>query len=192
MLAALAAVLLLTLLALIAAGPLMRLLGARVEAVITRLLGVLLAALAAQYVIDGLQGELRLSARALLQRHPVVVADRARPKNCISWTSSSQRVDKVGRLEQRLLGGGVERGDLADAVDQRGVVEPRDRIPVDAVALRVGEAARLALEPGALDRGQHLVVGSSASSSASTWRNGVVTSSSRSTRKRASPSSTML
>lgn len=55
-LGALAAVLLLTMLALIAAGPLMRLFGARVEAVVTRLLGVLLAALAAQYVIDGLRG----------------------------------------------------------------------------------------------------------------------------------------
>ena len=33
----------------------MRLFGDRVEAVITRLLGVLLAALAAQYVIDGLK-----------------------------------------------------------------------------------------------------------------------------------------
>ena len=55
-LAALASVLLLTLLALLAAIPLMRLFGARVEAVLTRLLGVLLAALAAQYVIDGLRG----------------------------------------------------------------------------------------------------------------------------------------
>ena len=55
-LAALAAVLLLTLLALFAASPLMKLFGAKVEAVITRLLGVLLAALAAQYVIDGLRG----------------------------------------------------------------------------------------------------------------------------------------
>lgn len=55
-LAALAAVLLITAAALVAAGPLIRLLGARVEAVITRLLGVLLAALAAQYVIDGLRG----------------------------------------------------------------------------------------------------------------------------------------
>ena len=55
-LAALAAVMLLTLLALLAASPLMKLFGARVEAVITRLLGVLLAALAAQYVIDGLRG----------------------------------------------------------------------------------------------------------------------------------------
>ena len=55
-LGALAAVLVLTLLALIAAGPLMRLLGDKVEAAITRLLGVLLAALAAQYVIDGLRG----------------------------------------------------------------------------------------------------------------------------------------
>jgi multiple antibiotic resistance protein len=54
-LAALLVVLLLTMAALIAAGPLMRLFGDRVEAVITRLLGVLLAALAAQYVIDGLK-----------------------------------------------------------------------------------------------------------------------------------------
>lgn len=55
-LAALASVLFITMIALIAAGPLMRLFGARVEAVITRLLGVLLAALAAQYIIDGLRG----------------------------------------------------------------------------------------------------------------------------------------
>jgi multiple antibiotic resistance protein len=54
-LAALGAVMLLTFAALAAAGPLMRLLGHRVEAVITRLLGVLLAALAAQYVIDALK-----------------------------------------------------------------------------------------------------------------------------------------
>jgi multiple antibiotic resistance protein len=55
-LAALAAVLAITAAALVAAGPLIRLLGDKVEAVITRLLGVLLAALAAQYVIDGLRG----------------------------------------------------------------------------------------------------------------------------------------
>ena len=54
-LGALATILLLTLAALLAAGPLMRLLGARIEAVITRLLGVLLAALAVQFVMDGLQ-----------------------------------------------------------------------------------------------------------------------------------------
>jgi multiple antibiotic resistance protein len=41
--------------ALLAAGPLMALLGKKIEAVITRLLGVLLAALAAQFVIDGLK-----------------------------------------------------------------------------------------------------------------------------------------
>ena len=57
-LGALGAVLVLTFVALAAAGPLMRLLGARVEAVITRLLGVLLAALAAQYVIDGVKAVL--------------------------------------------------------------------------------------------------------------------------------------
>ena len=43
-----------------AASPLMRVFGARVEAVITRLLGVLLAALAAQYVIDGLKASFGL------------------------------------------------------------------------------------------------------------------------------------
>lgn len=57
-LAALGAVLVLTLAALVAAGPLMKLLGSQVEAVITRLLGVLLAALAAQYVIDGVKAVL--------------------------------------------------------------------------------------------------------------------------------------
>ncbi|WP_128891179.1 MarC family protein [Erythrobacter sp. HKB08] len=55
-LGALVAVMLITMVSLVAAGPLIRLLGDRVEAVITRLLGVLLAALAAQYVIDGLKG----------------------------------------------------------------------------------------------------------------------------------------
>ena len=55
-LGALATVLVITMAALVAAGPLMRLFGDRVEAVVTRLLGVLLAALAAQYVIDGLKG----------------------------------------------------------------------------------------------------------------------------------------
>jgi multiple antibiotic resistance protein len=53
-LAALAAILLLTLVALLAAGWLMRLMGKRMEAMLTRLLGVILAALAAQFVIDGI------------------------------------------------------------------------------------------------------------------------------------------
>ncbi len=59
-LGALAAVLAITAASLVAAGPLIRLLGDKVEAVITRLLGVLLAALAAQYVIDGLKGSFGL------------------------------------------------------------------------------------------------------------------------------------
>jgi multiple antibiotic resistance protein len=54
-LAAMTAVILLTLVALLAAAPLMRLAGERIEAMITRLLGVILAALAAQFVIDGLR-----------------------------------------------------------------------------------------------------------------------------------------
>jgi multiple antibiotic resistance protein len=52
--AALATTLLLTMLALLAAGPLMRLLGHKMEAMLTRILGVILAALAAQFVIDGI------------------------------------------------------------------------------------------------------------------------------------------
>ena len=48
-------ILLLTLATLLAAGPMMRALGEQGEAVITRLLGVILAALAAQYVIDGIR-----------------------------------------------------------------------------------------------------------------------------------------
>ncbi len=52
---ALGLVLLLTLAALLAAGPIMRRVGAKVEGMITRLLGVILAALAAQIVIDGLK-----------------------------------------------------------------------------------------------------------------------------------------
>ncbi|HET9511110.1 MAG TPA: MarC family protein [Sphingomonas sp.] len=54
-LAAMLTILALTLLALLAAGPIMRVLGAKIEAVITRLLGVLLSALAAQFVIDGVK-----------------------------------------------------------------------------------------------------------------------------------------
>ena len=57
-LAAMTTVLFLTLLALLAAGPLMRLIGAKLEAMITRILGVILAALAAQFVLDGLERSL--------------------------------------------------------------------------------------------------------------------------------------
>ncbi len=57
-LGALTAVILLTLAALLAAGPLMRLIGAKLEAMITRILGVILAALAAQFVLDGLERSL--------------------------------------------------------------------------------------------------------------------------------------
>jgi multiple antibiotic resistance protein len=59
-LGALAAILVLTLLALLSAGPMMRLLGHRMEAMLTRLLGVILAALAAQFVIDGISVSFRV------------------------------------------------------------------------------------------------------------------------------------
>jgi multiple antibiotic resistance protein len=54
-LAAITAVILLTVLALLAAGPLMRIVGERIEAMITRILGVILAALATQFIVDGLK-----------------------------------------------------------------------------------------------------------------------------------------
>jgi multiple antibiotic resistance protein len=53
--AALAAVMALMLLSLLAAGAIMRVLGPKLEAMITRVLGVILAALATQFVIDGVK-----------------------------------------------------------------------------------------------------------------------------------------
>ena len=54
-LAAITVVMLITMVTLLAAGPLMKLVGERLEAMITRILGVILAALAAQFVVDGLK-----------------------------------------------------------------------------------------------------------------------------------------
>ena len=54
-LAAITVVILITMATLLAAGPLMKLIGDKVEAAITRILGVILAALAAQFVVDGLK-----------------------------------------------------------------------------------------------------------------------------------------
>ena len=57
-LSAMTAVILLTLIALLLAGPLMKAIGAKLEAMITRILGVILAALAVQFVLDGLERSL--------------------------------------------------------------------------------------------------------------------------------------
>lgn len=54
-LSAMGVILVLTLICLLAAGPMMRAVGPKVETVVTRLLGVILAALAAQFVVDGLK-----------------------------------------------------------------------------------------------------------------------------------------
>jgi multiple antibiotic resistance protein len=54
-LAAITVVILITLVCLLAAGLLMRMIGERIEGMITRILGVILAALAAQFVVDGLK-----------------------------------------------------------------------------------------------------------------------------------------
>jgi len=56
--AALTAVLLITLLSFLIAGPLMKLMGKTFTNVLTRVLGVLLATLAAQFVLDGIKGAL--------------------------------------------------------------------------------------------------------------------------------------
>jgi len=55
---ALILVLLITLLSFLAAGPLMKLMGKSFTNVITRILGVLLATLAVQFVLDGIRGGL--------------------------------------------------------------------------------------------------------------------------------------
>ena len=54
-LAAITVVMLITMATLLASGPLMRLIGEKIEAMITRILGVILAALAAQFIVDGLR-----------------------------------------------------------------------------------------------------------------------------------------
>ncbi len=60
---ALAAILMLTMASLLAAGPLMKLIGNRLEAMITRVLGVILAALATQFVIDGIKASFGILVR---------------------------------------------------------------------------------------------------------------------------------
>ncbi len=57
-LAALALTLIITLITFLIAGPLMKLMGKSVTDVLTRVLGVLLTTLAAQFVLDGLKGSL--------------------------------------------------------------------------------------------------------------------------------------
>ena len=59
-LSALLANLALLLVSLLLAAPLMRVLGRKLEAMVTRLLGVILAALAAQFVIDGIRSSFSL------------------------------------------------------------------------------------------------------------------------------------
>ena len=54
-LAAISVVMVRTMVTILAAGPLMRLIGEKLEAFFTRILGVILAALAAQFIVDGLK-----------------------------------------------------------------------------------------------------------------------------------------
>jgi multiple antibiotic resistance protein len=59
-LAAIGANLLITLVVFLLAGPLVRFMGASVAGALTRILGVILAALSAQLVIDGIRGAFNL------------------------------------------------------------------------------------------------------------------------------------
>ena len=54
-LAAITVVMMITAVTLLASGPLMRMIGEKIEAMITRILGVILAALATQFIVDGLK-----------------------------------------------------------------------------------------------------------------------------------------
>jgi len=93
-----------------------------------------------------------------LQCHQLIVA--------VAAAEELHQLDReIGALaqargfEQRLLGRRIERRNLRDAVDQRLVVEARDRGPVDDIALALRKAPRLAFERGALDRGEFADVG---------------------------------
>jgi multiple antibiotic resistance protein len=59
--AAIGANLLITLVIFLAAGPLVRFMGAGVAGALTRILGVILAALSAQLIIDGIRGAFGLA-----------------------------------------------------------------------------------------------------------------------------------
>ena len=48
----------------------MRLIGEKIEAMITRILGVILAALAAQFIVDGLKQSFPASSAKALARRP--------------------------------------------------------------------------------------------------------------------------
>src|SRR3546814_7373097 len=69
-----------------------------------------------------------------LQRHHVVAVVAAEELHELDGQLGAGR--EIGRFEQRLLGGDVERRDLRAAGDQRFVVEPPDRVPIDRLALR--------------------------------------------------------
>src|SRR3546814_5308028 len=74
----------------------------------------------------------------LLQRRAPIVAVEAAEELHQLDDQLGARVDRR-RFEQRLLGGGIERRDLRDPVDERRIVELADRIPVDDIALPLRE-----------------------------------------------------
>ncbi len=80
-----------------------------------------------------------------MQRHDVLAAIVA----TVELHQLHQQFAAIGegpRLQQRLLGRRIEGRDLGDTIDQRAIVQPFDRIPVDAVALRIRKMPRLPLD----------------------------------------------
>src|SRR3546814_18951731 len=55
-------------------------------------------------------------------------------------------------FQQRLLGRGIEGGHLAYAINQRLIIQLRNRIPVDGVALRLCETTCFLLPPSQIGR----------------------------------------
>src|SRR3546814_5473361 len=57
-------------------------------------------------------------------------------------------------FQQRLLGRGIEGGHLAYAINQRLIIQLRNRIPVDGVALRLCETTCFLLQRSPFDAGE--------------------------------------
>ncbi len=83
-----------------------------------------------------------------------------REREAIATPEEARRANTELRLRMRAQNnylGDIERRDLCDAVDQALVVEPPDRLPVDRIALRLGEAPRFELQRRPAAERQRLV-----------------------------------
>ena len=106
---AMTAVILLTLVTMLVAAPLMRLIGEKIEAAITRILAVIMSALAAQFVIDGIKDSFPGAAR--LADHPPHPERRVlRPASTGSSQSGHLALAPADRRSLRRLGPEDRRG----------------------------------------------------------------------------------